>query len=386
MKKTTTLCIIAFLFLGVSLLHAQLVVPSSERTQPLILCGDIAQTVTVPFDMMNIGTTDLIIDSAIASGDTIDFTSNIDPGSGALYLNPILWHYVNGKTLSAGSISFAGFSFIPGATGTRSILVNIYYHMDQDSVPLTTQAQFTMHVADAKPGLGFLSTRIDTVYSSASTFAVTYDRVLIQDTLFLTDSVSVYDSVRFGANGLDNVYLTSCDSIYVTQIVTDGVLGDDRFTVYAPKGSFSIKAGDTIPVDLSYIPVTQTPKSRTVTIRFFTSDGKVSVIKLRVIVRDPASGVEDERGRVSITSPVLTGAPNPFQNITTLHVALGHAAHVRLTVADALGGQVSRLVDGDLEAGAHQVPFDATGLPAGTYFARLEAGGRVMTMRLVLMK
>ncbi|MEP7219218.1 MAG: T9SS type A sorting domain-containing protein, partial [Bacteroidota bacterium] len=279
-----------------------------------------------------------------------------------------------------------GFSFIPGTPGTRSILVNIYYHMDQDSVRLSTQAQFTMHVADAKPGLGFLSTRIDTVYSSASTFAVTYDRVLTQDTIFLTDSVSVYDSVRLGANGIDNVYLTACDSVYVTQIVADGVLGDDRFTIYGPKGSFPIKAGDTIPVDLVYIPVTQTPKSRTVTVRFFTSDGKVSVIKLTVIVKDPASGVEDERGRVTISSPALTGAPNPFRNITTLQVTLGHAARVRLTVADALGGEVARLVDGDLEAGAHNVSFDATGLPAGTYFARMETGGRIVTTRLVLIQ
>ena len=37
-------------------------------------------------------------------------------------------------------------------------------------------------------------------------------------------------------------------------------------------------------------------------------------------------------------------------------------------------------------AGLHTVPFEATGLPAGLYFARLGFSGRVTTEKLVLLR
>jgi len=39
-----------------------------------------------------------------------------------------------------------------------------------------------------------------------------------------------------------------------------------------------------------------------------------------------------------------------------------------------------------MEAGAHQIAFDASGLPSGIYLARLEASGRTQVQKLVLMK
>jgi len=57
-----------------------------------------------------------------------------------------------------------------------------------------------------------------------------------------------------------------------------------------------------------------------------------------------------------------------------------------LRVYDAAGRLVATLVDGWREAGAHEVTFDATGLAAGIYFARLEAGEYVGVEKLILLK
>ena len=57
---------------------------------------------------------------------------------------------------------------------------------------------------------------------------------------------------------------------------------------------------------------------------------------------------------------------------------------VRLVVFDVLGRQVRVLLDGTRQAGAHEVLFDAGGLPSGTYLYRLETpqGSLVRTMLL----
>ena len=76
--------------------------------------------------------------------------------------------------------------------------------------------------------------------------------------------------------------------------------------------------------------------------------------------------------------------PNPFNPSTEIGFALPESAHVRLVVYDVLGRQVRLLLDGTMEAGTHQVVFDASDLPSGTYLYRLETpqGSVVRTMLL----
>ena len=75
--------------------------------------------------------------------------------------------------------------------------------------------------------------------------------------------------------------------------------------------------------------------------------------------------------------------PNPVRGTTTLRFALREAGVARLTVVDALGREVARLVDGTVGAGEQRVAFDASTLPAGLYLVRLDAGGTVVTRTLV---
>jgi hypothetical protein len=78
-------------------------------------------------------------------------------------------------------------------------------------------------------------------------------------------------------------------------------------------------------------------------------------------------------------------APNPFERRTRIHFTLGHAAHARLEVFDVAGRRLGVLLDGEQDAGEHDVDYDALGLRNGVYEYRLEAEGRSTTRRFVLL-
>ena len=91
-------------------------------------------------------------------------------------------------------------------------------------------------------------------------------------------------------------------------------------------------------------------------------------------------------GRRPTSFSLQPAYPNPFNPSTTIRFSLPERAYVELKVFDRLGREVARLVDGTIEAGRHEVLFNAPALPSGVYFARFSAGGFAQTQRLTLLK
>lgn len=94
-------------------------------------------------------------------------------------------------------------------------------------------------------------------------------------------------------------------------------------------------------------------------------------------------GTAAEDGAAPGTFALRPAFPNPFREETTLTFELAEAAEVRLEVFDALGRRVALLAEGPRPAGTHAVAFRAEGLAPGLYVARLAAGGRTATRRLL---
>lgn len=78
--------------------------------------------------------------------------------------------------------------------------------------------------------------------------------------------------------------------------------------------------------------------------------------------------------------------PNPFNPVTTIRYSLQNSGTVKLDVTDVLGNKVQTLIDGDKAAGVHTIHFDASAIPSGVYFYRLQHDGIVITRRMTAVK
>jgi hypothetical protein len=78
--------------------------------------------------------------------------------------------------------------------------------------------------------------------------------------------------------------------------------------------------------------------------------------------------------------------PNPFNPATTLMFRISEAGSVSLKIYDLLGREVAVLVNEQRPPGTYSVRWDASRLPSGIYFYRLQAGNRVATKKMVLLK
>jgi hypothetical protein len=95
--------------------------------------------------------------------------------------------------------------------------------------------------------------------------------------------------------------------------------------------------------------------------------------------------------RAPLVTRLVGNAPNPFNPNTAIYFDLAQAGDADLSVYDVSGRFVKQLAHGHLSAGPHALRWDGTnaqgrGVAAGVYVARLVAGGRVDTRRMVAVK
>lgn len=83
---------------------------------------------------------------------------------------------------------------------------------------------------------------------------------------------------------------------------------------------------------------------------------------------------------------LLQNYPNPFNPTTVIRFGIPVASQVQLNVYNVLGQQVRTLVEQKLNAGFHEVDFDASGLPSGIYLYRIQAEGYLAIKKMMLIK
>ena len=78
--------------------------------------------------------------------------------------------------------------------------------------------------------------------------------------------------------------------------------------------------------------------------------------------------------------------PNPFNPTTTIEYSIGMAGQTRLMVYDIMGREIAMLVNEYRPMGTHKIVWNASSMPSGIYFYRLETSSFTRTQKMVLMK
>jgi len=78
--------------------------------------------------------------------------------------------------------------------------------------------------------------------------------------------------------------------------------------------------------------------------------------------------------------------PNPFNPSTIIRFSMPEESFVTIKVFNTLGEELTTLINENIIAGNYEVGFDASALPGGIYFYKLQSGIFVMTKKMVLLK
>ncbi|RMD89230.1 MAG: T9SS C-terminal target domain-containing protein [Calditrichaeota bacterium] len=64
--------------------------------------------------------------------------------------------------------------------------------------------------------------------------------------------------------------------------------------------------------------------------------------------------------------------PNPFNATTTIQFSIPQSGHVKLTLLNILGEELTTLLNESLNAGTYKFTWDASNFSSGVYFYRLQ--------------
>jgi immune inhibitor A len=101
---------------------------------------------------------------------------------------------------------------------------------------------------------------------------------------------------------------------------------------------------------------------------------------------DLPSSIDDNQSALPVNLMLAQNYPNPFNASTSISYALKTTGLVRLDIYDVLGRLVATPVNGEQAAGNHQLIWNADKFGSGVYFYRLQAGDKIESKRMLLLK
>ncbi len=192
---------------------------------------------------------------------------------------------------------------------------------------------------------------------------------------------SLWMSVRPTSSGKDNIYKLNPSTLAATLVGATGFGVSVKDITFDAQGRlFGVM--DTVGSQ-SYLIQIDTATAKGKVIGGLGVKG-IETIDLRSYF---VTSVAVTKNAAPMEFSLAQNYPNPFNPSTTLGFTIPVSGLTTLRIFDALGREVSTLVNEHLEAGVYyQRTFDASHLASGVYFARLTNGGASQMKKMSLIK
>lgn len=129
-------------------------------------------------------------------------------------------------------------------------------------------------------------------------------------------------------------------------------------------------------------------------ITFVFSLGKEAVIGeekvIKFLITYPGGTAITKEILIIVTLPdkyeLHQNYPNPFNSSSTITYQIPNKSFVVIKIFDILGREIAVLVNDYKEAGYYEVSWDATNVPSGIYFYKMQAGSFTSVKKMVVMR
>jgi len=118
--------------------------------------------------------------------------------------------------------------------------------------------------------------------------------------------------------------------------------------------------------------------------KFYVRDSSNNAVWCRPL--SEITNIKTEKKEVPEDFVLEQNYPNPFNPSTNITYSLPLREFVTLKVFDILGKEITTLVNEEKPAGEYKVQFNATNLPTGVYFYRINSGNYTETKKLIVLK
>ncbi len=147
-------------------------------------------------------------------------------------------------------------------------------------------------------------------------------------------------------------------------------------SVWSSTGFVKGAGNSAMPVEYSYSEILNSPGSYNYRLKQIDFNGNFEYFNLQaeVLVGAPSGYILSQN------------YPNPFNPVTRIDFQVPSSGKVSLAVYSADGKKVMTLVDSNMESGYHTVVLNASELPSGVYYYRIDAVGFADTKKMLLVK
>jgi hypothetical protein len=98
------------------------------------------------------------------------------------------------------------------------------------------------------------------------------------------------------------------------------------------------------------------------------------------------TSVDEGLTMLPVKYDLLQNFPNPFNPETKIVFDLPEESHVKITISDMLGREVAILLNEIKTAGRHYLQFKDENISSGVYIYRLEAGNKIFSKKMILLR
>lgn len=121
-----------------------------------------------------------------------------------------------------------------------------------------------------------------------------------------------------------------------------------------------------------------------------TSEDEDAIVAFLKTLSDGYILVSVDEGITDVRSDgkqiLAQNTPNPFNLATQISFNLPEATYITLKVYNALGEEITTLINGFENAGLKSINFNASDLPSGIYYYRIQTDNLVETKKMILLK